>query len=213
MAWGAGRLLAHYAGAGASQRLYSRIRWWICPFDRVLDAVPAEGTLLDVGCGAGLWLTYLADERPRLTLEGLDPDPRKLALAGASDALDSILHRGTALDLPEGPYDCITIFDVLYLLSSEEKLSVLEKCHHSLAPGGRLLVKELDTSPWWKYAPSALEEFLAVRVAGLTHGSRVHFQASSDLADAMDAAGFTDVRRRRVDRWYFHPHVLVTGER
>ena len=166
-----------------------------------------------MGCGAGLWLTYLADERPRLTFEGLDPDPRKLALAGASDALDSTLHRGTALELPGGPYDCITIFDVLYLLSSEEKLSVLEKCHRSLAPGGRLLVKELDTSPWWKYAPSALEEFLAVRVAGLTHGSRVHFQASSDLADAMDAAGFTDVRRRRVDRWYFHPHVLVTGER
>lgn len=213
MAWGAGRLLAHYTEAGAPQRLYSRIRWWICPFDRVLDAVPADGTLLDVGCGAGLWLTYLAVERPRLTLEGLDPDPRKLALAGTSDALDSNLHQGTALDLPGGPYDCITIFDVLYLLSDEEKLSVLEKCHRSLAPGGRLLVKELDTSPWWKYAPSALQEFFAVRVAGLTHGSRPHFQSSSDLAGTLDAAGFTDIRLRRVDHGYPHPHVLVTGER
>ena len=213
MAWGAGRLLAHYREAGAPQRLYSRIRWWICPFDRVLDAVPAEGRLLDVGCGAGLWLTYLAVERPRLTLEGLDPDPRKLALAGTSDALDSILHKGTALDLPGGPYDCITIFDVLYLLSDEEKLSVLEKCHRSLAPGGRLLVKELDTSPWWKYAPSWLVEVLAVKVTGITLGSDAHFPASSDLAGALDAAGFTDIRQKRVDRWYFHPHVLVTGER
>ena len=213
MARGAGQLLAHYAEAGASQRLYNRIRWWICPFDRVLDAVPSEGTLLDVGCGAGLWLTYLAVERPRLTLEGLDPDPRKLALAGTSDTLDSILHEGTALDLPEGPYDCITIFDVLYLLSNEEKLSVLEQCHHSLAPGGRLLVKELDTSPWWKYAPSWLVEVLAVKVTGITLGSDAHFQASSDLASALDAAGFTDIRQKRVDRGYFHPHVLVTGER
>ncbi len=213
MAWGAGRLLSHYADAGMSQRLYSRIRWWICPFDRVLESVPASGRLLDVGCGAGLWLTYLALQRPDLRLEGLEPDSRKLELARTSDVPDPVLHHGSALDLPAGPYDCITIFDVLYLLPHEEKDAVLRLCHSALAPGGTLLIKELDTSPWWKYAPSAVEEFLAVRVAGMTHGTRLHFQSSRDLANAVADVGFTSVTTERMDRWYPHPHVLVSGER
>ena len=212
MAWGAGRLLAHYGKAGLRQRLYGRIRWWICPFDRVLKSVPEAGALLDVGCGAGLWLTYLALHRPGLTLEGLEPDPRKLALAATSDAASPTLHQGTAVDLPEGPFDCITIFDVLYLLPHAEKFAVLEKCWSALAPGGSLLVKELDTTPRWKYAPSALEEFLAVRVAGITQGSRLHFQSLDDLASAMAEVGFSSVTKERLDRGYPHPHVLVRGE-
>jgi 2-polyprenyl-3-methyl-5-hydroxy-6-metoxy-1,4-benzoquinol methylase len=213
MAWGAGRVLSHYSEAGASQRAYSRTRWWICPFDRVLASIPDEGTLLDVGCGGGLWLTYLALERPRLKLEGLEPDPRKLELARTSDVADPVLHQGSALDLPEGPYDCITIFDVLYLMGDTQKVEVLQKCHRALADGGRLVIKELDTRPWWKYAPSAFEEFLAVRVAKMTHGNRLHFQPAEDLATAMVSAGFSSVSVERVDRWYPHPHVLVRGER
>jgi 2-polyprenyl-3-methyl-5-hydroxy-6-metoxy-1,4-benzoquinol methylase len=213
MAWGAGRLLSHYGEAGAPQRAYGRIRWWICPFDRVLPAVPAEGTLLDVGCGAGLWLTYLALQRPELRLEGLEPDSRKLEIARTSDLPTPIFHKGSALELPDGPYDCITIFDVLYLMPDAEKHTVLERCYRALAPGGRLVVKELDTRPWWKYAPSAFEEFLAVRVAGITQGNHLHFQPSGRLVSALESAGFNSVCCERVDRWYPHPHVLVTGAR
>lgn len=124
---------------------------------------------------SGLWLTYLALEKPKLRLDGIDPDRRKLVLARTSRAGEFELHEGSAGDLPDGTYDCITILDVLYLMHDEQKAAVLSGCFRALRPGGTLVVKELDTRPWWKFVPSAVEELLAVRLVNLTHGERLHF--------------------------------------
>ena len=212
MAKGAGRVLARYRDLGLAQRAYAFVRWSICPFDRVLPSVPHRGRVLDIGCGAGLWLNYLALERPELDLEGLDPDPRKLAALRASSSEEIQVHEGSALDLPDGPFDCITIFDVLYLLSDEDKERVLAGCLERLSPRGALLVKELDVRPRWKFIPAAMEEILAVRLVNLTHGDRLHFQPVEELAAAFERVGFVDVQIERVDGGYVHPHVLVRGK-
>lgn len=224
---------AHWSGAGArhlmlrgsrsivrqfedpsrSLKAYLYARWLVCPFDRVLPLVPERGRLLDVGCGSGLWLTYLALERPGLQLEGVDPDPSKLALAATSKAGQLTLHEGSADELPEGTYDCITILDVLYLMSDADKSAVLAGCFRTLKPGGTLVVKELDTKPRWKFAPSALEEFVAVRVVGMTHGERLHFQSVEELTRTVTQVGFRDAEMLRIDRGYIHPHVVVRAHK
>lgn len=213
MAKGARRVLARYQGLGFGQRAYASVRWRICPFDRVLPFVPPRGRLLDVGCGAGLWLNYLALERPELELTGLDPDPRKLAAVRASGSAEIRVHQGSALELPPGPFECITVFDVLYLLSDAQKSQVLSACFQRLSPQGTLLVKELDVTPLWKFVPAALEETLAVRLVNLTHGDRLHFQRVEGLATACAEAGFEGVEVSRIDRGYPHPHVLVRGRK
>ena len=209
MARGAARVIAQYREPGAAARAYLHLRWAVCPFDRLLPFIPREGRLLDVGCGSGLWLTYLALERPGLTLHGIDADARKLALAATSRAGEPVLRQGSADDLPEGAFDCVTILDVLYVLPDEVKARVLEGCYRALRDGGTIVVKEVDTRPLWKFAPAAFEELLAVRAVKMTHGGRLHFQSLADLSRAMSAAGFVDVEATRIDRGYLHPHVVV----
>ncbi len=207
-------VVGRFRAPSPSLRAYLHVRWRVCPFDRVLEHVPEDGRLLDVGCGSGLWLTYLALERPRLRLEGVDPDARKLALAATSSrSADFALHQGVVSDLAGRNYDCVTILDVLYLMPDEEKRAVLRAACDALAPGGTLLVKELDTRPTWKFAPAALEEILAVRIVGLTHGDRLHFQPVEGLARDATRCGFAEVDVTRVDRGYLHPHVLVRARK
>ena len=213
MARGTERIVGEFRAPSYRTGLYLRVRWHVCPFDRVLPLVPDRGRLLDVGCGSGLWLTYLALEKPMLRLDGIDPDPRKLALARTSRAGEFELHEVSAGDLPDGTYDCITILDVLYLMPDGQKAAVLSGCFRALRPGGSLVVKELDTRPWWKFVPSALEELLAVRLVNLTHGERLHFQSVGALADAVTGEGFRDVETLRVDQGYLHPHVVVSARR
>jgi 2-polyprenyl-3-methyl-5-hydroxy-6-metoxy-1,4-benzoquinol methylase len=213
MAKGASRVVGQFESPGIALATYLHIRWRICPFDRVLALVPEGGRLLDVGCGSGLWLTYLALERPALRLDGIDPDRGKLALARTSKVAGITLHEGIVEGLPADSYDCVTILDVLYLMPDEVKASVLAACLHALKPGGALIVKELDTRPAWKFAPSAFQEFLAVRVLGLTHGERTHYQTLGDLAEMIAGLGFGDVEQLRVDRGYLHPHVAVSAKK
>ncbi|MDA2932757.1 hypothetical protein MYX82_00275 [Acidobacteria bacterium AH-259-D05] len=67
-------------------------------------------------------------------------------------------------------YDCITIIDVLYLLSPDEKLRMLTECSNALNRGGLLLLKETDDHPRWKFWLSMMQELLAVKVVDLTYG-------------------------------------------
>jgi 2-polyprenyl-3-methyl-5-hydroxy-6-metoxy-1,4-benzoquinol methylase len=210
---GWGRVRARYRKLGLGARSYGFIRWILCPFDRILPHVPEQGRLLDIGCGSGLWLTYLSLERPGLRLEGLDPDPRKLEIARNASIAGLVLHRGFAVDVPEGGFDCITIIDVLCLLPDDEKRNVLQACRAALRPGGVLIAKEIDVRPRWKFWPAVAEEFIAVVLVGLTQGDRLHFQSLEDLAADFAGAGLDDVSSQRVDRGYAHPHVLVQGQR
>lgn len=211
MASGGRRVIAQYREPGPRARAYLNIRWRICPFDRVLPLVPTEGRLLDVGCGSGLWLSYLALERPRLELHGIDPDARKLALAATSSArLD--LRQGSVEDVAPEAFDCVTILDVLCLVSDELKGTMLRACYRALAAGGTIVVKDADTRPWWKYAPTALEELVAVHVMRMTLG-RPKFQSLDALVGGLENAGFVDAEALRIDRGYLHPHVVVRARK
>ena len=212
MALGAGRVIAQYRNPGLRAKAYMHVRWAVCPFDRILPFVPDEGRLLDVGCGSGLWLTYLALEKPALELHGIDTDPRKIEVARASSQTRIELRRGTTSELKALTYDCITILDVLCLMPPETKAAALRDCHAALRPGGTIVVKDADTSPWWKYAPTAIEEALAVHVMRITHG-RPHFESLEQLGRGLEAAGFRDVEAARIDRAYLHPHVVLRARK
>jgi 2-polyprenyl-3-methyl-5-hydroxy-6-metoxy-1,4-benzoquinol methylase len=212
MALGARRVIAQYRNPGLRASAYMHVRWAVCPFDRILPFVPEEGEIVDVGCGSGLWLNYLALERPNLRLHGIDPDPRKIEVANASKTRHIDFRRGTADDLPAGAYDCVTILDVLCEMPAPVKAGALRAIHGALRPGGTIVVKDADTSPWWKYAPTALQEQIAVHVMRITHG-RPHFWSLDELARGVSAAGFRDVETARIDRGYLHPHVVVCARK
>ncbi|MBM4184341.1 MAG: class I SAM-dependent methyltransferase [Gemmatimonadetes bacterium] len=213
MALGGRRVISQYRGPGLRARGYLHVRWLVCPFDRVLPLVPTEGRLLDVGCGSGLWLTYLAQERPRLELHGVDPDARKLTLARTSAAASRLhLRPGSVEDVPPAAYDVVTMFDVLCLVPDEVKLSILNESFRALKSGGTVVIKDADTRPWWKYAPTALEELIAVHVLRMTVG-RPTFHSLDWFARELASAGFRDVETRRVDRGYVHTHVVLRARK
>src|SRR4029453_15738124 len=52
--------------------------------DEIGQYLPERGRVLDVGCGFGLFSLYYASVRSGLTLEGLDRNPRRIAMARAA---------------------------------------------------------------------------------------------------------------------------------
>jgi 2-polyprenyl-3-methyl-5-hydroxy-6-metoxy-1,4-benzoquinol methylase len=211
------RVLALYAGASRADRVHVWGRLRSCPFAAVEAHVPRSGRILDVGCGHGLFSAYLALAAPDRRVLGVDIDARKIEVARAAAA--ALEPGGVELGfevvdaaLPDGPFDAVTIVDVLYLLGTERSLELLDQAAAALAPGGSLLVKEIDRRPAWKYRLSRIQEILATRVLRITAGDEVSFAPPEVHADRLRRAGLT-VTAHRLDRGSLHPHHLLVARR
>jgi cyclopropane fatty-acyl-phospholipid synthase-like methyltransferase len=206
-----------YASESIGTRVHTALRWRTCPFRDVADAVPRHGAILDAGCGHGLLSLYMAVEAPERHITGIDIDDEKLVVARRATAAAHVEDRVTFERVgpdwrPDEQWDAIVEVDMLYLLGHTRAREWLRMAVAALAPGGRLVVKELDVTPAWKARWSTFQEFLATRVMRITQGQDLELIPRVDVVAAMTAAGLT-VDARRLDRGRLHPHYLAVGTR
>jgi len=219
---GAGRAaLRAYRGLPVSARLHATIRWWSAPFPAVESLVPRTGRILEIGCGHGLFCTYLALAAPTRTVRGSDIDEPKIgqaaAVAGELTGVDLQFEVATSGTVAPGPWDAIVIVDMLYLLPAVEQKRLLADAVAQLGPDGVLLVKEMSASPSWKARWNVLQETLSVSILGITeradiNGPRFDFVAPGVMAGWLTEMGLT-TEGRRLDRHRIHPHHVLIGRR
>jgi len=137
---------------------------------RVLDAarVGAGDRILDVACGTGV-LARAAAERvgPSGKVEGIDPDPGMLAVAGRLEPGIG-WRRATAESLPyrDGSFDA-TVSQFGMMFFADPRLAVAEM-RRVLAKGGRLAVAvwdTLETNPGYAAEVALLDRLAGARAA------------------------------------------------
>lgn len=209
--------LSRFGVCSAGTRAHVYLRWWTCPLAAVADAVPLRGRVLDVGCGHGLLAVLLAQGSAERRVVGVDVDTAKIAegrraAEGLGDRVElRVVPSDWDPDPRSDPFDAVVMTDVLYLLGPDRARALLSACAGALnGTGSKLVVKEIDTTPAWKYRLAVGQELAATRLARITRGTHVTFAPPDELVATMEAAGLV-VTRRRVDARYPHPHLLLVG--
>jgi SAM-dependent methyltransferase len=115
--------------------------------DVMLRVIPAGGTVLEIGPGAGRWSVVLAPRAERLVLA--DVTPRVLELCrerlGDRDEVRYVLSSGS--DLPgveEGSVDAIWSFDVFVHVAPLDQARYLDEIARVLRPGGVAAIHHAD---------------------------------------------------------------------
>ncbi len=212
------KAISLYSSAPLGDRLHVRIRWWSCPIAQVAEQVPAAGRVLDVGCGHGLLSSFLAVESSQRRILGVDVDEHKIriarqAAASLGGSADRLSFRPIDGDVfKPGSWDSIVVNDVLYLLEASDRRTLLDQCAGALAPGGALVVKEMDHRPAWKYRLTVAQETISTKVLGITAGERVSIAEPAEIVAELRDHGL-DVTGKRIDHGYPHPHVLLVARR
>jgi SAM-dependent methyltransferase len=80
------------------------------------------GSLLDVGCGTGRALHYLASRHPEICFHGIEPVAALRAVATAKGLREDQVSAGDACALayPDGAFDCVSLFGVLHHVRTPE---------------------------------------------------------------------------------------------
>lgn len=103
-------------------------------------------TILDVGCGSGVWSLAIAQRHPEAHVTGLDlpavlanftARAAALALSPRTHAMPGDMHEA---ELPAGSFDLAIIANVLRLEPPDRAARVVERVTRAIAPGGSLLV-------------------------------------------------------------------------
>jgi 2-polyprenyl-6-hydroxyphenyl methylase/3-demethylubiquinone-9 3-methyltransferase len=173
--------------------------------------LPRRGRVLDLGCGFGLFSLYYASVYPGIEIEGLDLNPRRIAMARKAAArlgLGNVRYEvGNATDFRGGrQFDGAYMLDIVHHIPAETVGPLLEQMAKILPAGARLVIKDVDTRPAYKrWFTHALDRVMDPRTP-------VRYWRGEELQDLLEATGFTVYRHLMVD-FLPYPHILYVCER
>jgi SAM-dependent methyltransferase len=160
----------------------------------LVDVLAQEGDLrgrrvLDVGSGTGRLATLLV-EQYGCKVWGVDPEPEMIEVARGKVPPGVGLKIGRSEDLPfkDGWFERVTMTLVLQLVDRPKAYAEILRV---LQPGGRLVLATFDYTHFERY-------FLGGYFPSFEALDKARFPSASQLEEELRAAGFADVRLRRL---------------
>jgi ubiquinone/menaquinone biosynthesis C-methylase UbiE len=165
--------------------------------------IPADGRVLDIGCGTGTMAVLIKQLRPDVDVVGLDPDPKALARArhkADRSAVSIRFDHGFSDSLPyrDASFDRVFSSFMLHHLQAGKKEKTLRDVRRALKPGGSLHLLDFE-EPETKRDGS---------FARLFHSSHLRANSHGRILSLMSEAGFLDAKRVMERGMFFHSFRL-----
>ena len=155
-----------YDDAPRPLRMLIAARPYVCPYDKLVSFVPQGATVLDFGCGTGSLLAVLAavDRLGHgtgcdVSSAPLDAARAAAARIGATNRLD-FTHIADIESAPEGPFDVVTMVDVLHHIPPSRRADAIAAAAHRTARGGLLIYKDMTDRPRWRRFAHTVDDLI-----------------------------------------------------
>lgn len=153
-------------------------------------ATAAPQPLLDVGCGMGLLGHYLHACGVLHGYIGIDHDERKIAAGRhAADSLGDALQlrRADVAELADFRGH-IALLDVLHYLPAARQAPLLALLSGHLAPGARLVIRNVLRERHWRFHATVAEERL-LHASGWMRRLPTHYPSAEEILAPLREAG------------------------
>lgn len=181
-----------------------RLRPLLCPFNELVEQVPRGASVLDVGCGSGVFLGMLAESGRIRSGYGVDRsiatirDAQKIAAKNGWAAILQFQKSTSLEEIADENYDVVSVIDVMHHVTESEQEKFFAEAAGKLRPGGIFIYKDISARHMvWRWC-NTLHDLLKAR-------ELVHYCSEERLADAAKKAGLqrrTGYLVRKL--WYMH---------
>ena len=175
-------------------------------YPMVLPALAGRRDVVDLGAGFGVLAFFLKHAAPDTRVRCIEWDEKKAAGARLllGDRAEVVSADARTVEL--GNPDAIVMLDVLHYCPVDEQRGWLERCVGALAPGGVLVVRELDLE---RGVTATRVEEGAVR-RGWNKGGGVYPHPIAELQAWLQAMGL-EVTRTPVGRGLFRANSMLVA--
>ena len=179
----------------------------ICPFERLIPNVAPGSSVLDIGCGAGLFLALLAGTVPDVIGVGFDSSGP--AINTAMRMTEQVKRSGLRAKLrfirldvaepwPDGLFDVVSLVDVLHHVPLAHQKSIVERAAEKVRPGGVLLYKDMANQPAFHAGMNRLHDLMLAR-------QWIHYLPIRSVDKWAEELGLALAHAETISRlWYRH---------
>jgi len=197
-----------YTAGSWPRRMMIHARPYICPFEELIAKVPKGATVLDVGCGDGLFLNTLSYIRKLSTGIGFDTNSVAIASAQLANRNTSNIIELNFMEWsieepwPDGLFDVVSMIDVLHHIPPPDKKKAIQEAADHVKPGGLLILKDIGHKPKWRAFFNSLHDYVLT-------GEHVTYTKLDCVAAWVKTSGLIEIERRTINRfWYGHEMIL-----
>jgi len=196
-----------FADTSLLWRTLQRWRPYICPVEILVGLVPEGASVLDVGCGGGLFLGLLHQAGRLGRWLGFDVSRRAIDTArsmaervgqGGECSLLTFQCLRVEERWPGGTFDVVSIIDVMHHVARSVRHQLFHQAALRVRRGGILLYKDMGQRPRWRALANRVHDLLLA-------GQWIRHTPIRVVEAWSDAAGLRLEHARRVHRlWYAH---------
>jgi 2-polyprenyl-6-hydroxyphenyl methylase/3-demethylubiquinone-9 3-methyltransferase len=194
------------------------VRFKTVPIKEIIEKIPLEGKILDLGCGFGIFSYFLAQKYPKLEVTGVDPSAERIKVANNVFLKPGNLrfYQGEIKDLVEGDFDAIFLIDVEYLLLREELIEMLRQCYEKIRPGGVLIIKTMNRGRRFRHllaisTPILISKILSIfrfKIFGFRKG-KPHYYDLRVFKKILKEAGWRLTETHDLPmKLFIYPHII-----
>jgi ubiquinone/menaquinone biosynthesis C-methylase UbiE len=126
--------------------LFHKFKYFTAPISEAEKFLPADGSILDLGCGEGSFCRFIGTTCPKRNITGIDISEKRITNAKKYPSNKNINYLCKSVDQINGTntFNAISIIHVLYLVPPDKQKDLLVECRRLLAKDGRLIILALD---------------------------------------------------------------------
>lgn len=196
-------------------KIYARIIFNFNQIKKHLDRyIPDSGTVLDYGCGYGIFSNYLKMKNPNLKIIGFDISTTRI-----NEAKKSAIDKGIEFtdNLQSFEFDDLKLallIDVLIFLKHEEKINLLKRIYESLETNGIVFIKDTLKSNSFRFKYTNFEEKIKtkLKVYGKNVKPELNYITPSEFESILTKAGFKIIEMFP-ENLFLYPGIFIVAQK
>jgi len=194
-------------------KFFNKIRFWVAPIELIAAQITKKGKIIDLGCGDGFLVNYLATESKQRKIIGIDINPDRLKQAYKGLENTQFLN-SNILNENLKKIDNILLIHVLHHLPSKnDQIKMLNKIYKALGKNGKIVIVEIDRKPFFKYVLTWITDAIIVPIL-FEHkifSRNFYYRNKNEWLQILEKIGFEVNEVKGASYKKPFSHILIVG--